>query len=250
LPTVIQRDNMLQIRSVIPTYNLPIARVLPKLFQSFVYSILDNKEHEGYRHPSGKVFKSMNFKIVYKGHDLTINFTAMNKEHEKTIAQKALLEGLRLGEIHIASTEVSLHQRQALNSTIKVGGFVAAAIKDGNSSKKIYLEPKTNKFREIIRNHTLQKYEALFNKPYEGEFVIRVVGQKPKERHFSYERGAVKAWYGVYEISGNTDILEMILDTGLGAHAMQGLGYVEEIKNGENGLKKNLKIAMKKNKKF
>lgn len=222
---------MLIINAKTPTANLPVKRVLPKLFQSFVYAALEDKEHEGYKHPSGKVFKSMNFKILYRGNELFINYTALNKEHEATIAKKILFDGLKLGEIHVASTEVSLQHRQALSNSIKVGGFVAAAIKDGNSSKKIYLEPKTHKFQEIIRNHTLQKYEALFGKSYKGEFFFQTAGQKPRERMFFYEKGAIKSWYGVYEIKAAEEMLGMILDTGLGAHGMQGLGFVEEIKS-------------------
>ena len=56
---------MLIISAKLPTKNLPIRRVLPKLFQSFIYKSLDDKEHQGYTHPNGKVFKSMNFKINY-----------------------------------------------------------------------------------------------------------------------------------------------------------------------------------------
>lgn len=223
---------MLIIKAKIPTANLPVKRVLPKLFQSFIYSALDiPKEHEGYKHQNGKVFKSMNFKLFYRDNDLNIHYTAMNKEYEKTIAQKILFYGLKLGEIHIASTEVSLQHRESLGGAMRVGGFVAAAIKDGNSSKKIYLEPKTHKFQEIIHNHTLQKYEALFGKPYEGEFSLCTIGQKLKERMFFYEKGAIKSWYGVYEIKATEEMLGMILDTGLGAHGMQGLGFVEEIKS-------------------
>ncbi|MDQ1339505.1 MAG: CRISPR-associated endoribonuclease Cas6, partial [Campylobacterota bacterium] len=47
---------------------------------------------------------------------------------------------------------------------------------------------------------------------------------------FYYEKGAIKAWYGVYEIKATEEMIEMILDTGLGAHAMQGLGFVEVVK--------------------
>ena len=57
---------MLIITARLPTKNLPIRRVLAKLFQSFVYNQLDPKEHAGYKHPNGKVFKSMNFKINIK----------------------------------------------------------------------------------------------------------------------------------------------------------------------------------------
>jgi len=46
------------------------------------------------------------------------------------------------------------------------------------SSKKIYLEPKSCKFQEIIYNNTLQKYEALFEKTYDGELEIEVILSK------------------------------------------------------------------------
>jgi len=40
----------------------------------------------------------------------------------------------------------------------------------------------------------------------------------------------MKAWFGVYEIEGSDDILRMILDTGMGANCMKGLGFVELVK--------------------
>ncbi|NEW59880.1 hypothetical protein GSY74_01175 [Sulfurovum sp. bin170] len=54
---------MLIIKTKLPTKNLPIRRVLAKLFQSYIYHSLDNKEDDGYKHANGKVFKVMNFKI-------------------------------------------------------------------------------------------------------------------------------------------------------------------------------------------
>jgi len=219
---------MLIIKATLPTKNLPIRRVLAKLFQSFIYHSLNNKEHTGYKHPNGKVFKAMNFRIAYKDNDILIKFVAMDKENEKTIATKVLLEGLKLGEIHISQTELSLKNRhQEKRQKITVGGFVSTAIKDGTSSKKIYLEPKSHKFQEILYNNTLQKYEALFSKAYIGELKITLITQKPKEKLFHYSRGAIKAWYGVYEIEASTEMLDMILDSGMGADCMKGLGFVE-----------------------
>jgi len=222
---------MVIINATIPTYNLPVKRILPKLFQSYVYTTLDDKEHAGYKHPNGKVFKSMNFKLLYRGHDLHICYTALDKEYEKHIAQEILLNGLKLGEIHIASTQVELKRREAIGNSITVGGFVVGAIKDGKlGKKKIYIEPKTDKFQEIIHNHTLQKYETLFQEPYSDTLEIKLIKQYPKPKNFFYNKGVIKAWYGVYDIKANSDMLELILDTGIGANAMQGLGFVEEIK--------------------
>jgi len=223
---------VLTIKAKIPTKNLPIRRVLAKLFQSFVYSNLDDKEHEGYKHPNGKIFKAMNFKIAYIENEIHIKYSALNKENEEIIAKKILLDGLKLGEIHISATELSLQQKiPTITSPLKVGGFISINIQDGNrGKKKIYLEPKSDKFQEILKNNTLQKYEALFGKPYNGELKIKLINQKPKERIFHYSKGIIKAWYSVHEIEASKEMLQMILDTGMGANAMKGVGFVEVIK--------------------
>ncbi len=219
---------MLTIKVTLPTKNLPIRRVLAKLFQSYIYHTLDNKEHDGYKHTNGKVFKAMNFKISYIDNKINIKYVAIDKENEKTLATKILLEGLKLGEIHISNIELSLQSRiQEKEKSIKVGGFISCAIKDGKSKNKIYLEPKTQKFQEILYNNTIQKYEALFSKPYTGNLKITLINQKPNKRLFYYSRGVIKAWYGVYEIEANSDMLNMILDSGMGADCMKGLGFVE-----------------------
>lgn len=222
---------MLTIKVKVPTNKLLINNILAKLFQSYIYHTLDDKEHEGYSHSNGKVFKSMNFKIAYIDHEIQIQFVALDKENEKIIAQKILMEGLKLGEIHIVQTELSLTDRHyKVETSITVGGFVCTNIQDGiRGKKKIYLEPKSDKFQEILYMNTLEKYEALFGKPYEGELHIRLINQKPRERIFYYSKGVMKAWYAVYKIEANTDMLTMILDTGMGANCMKGLGFVEKI---------------------
>jgi len=219
---------MLIIKTKLPTKNLPIRKVLSKLFQSYIYTVLDDKEHDGYKHANGKVFKSMNFKIAYVENEIHIKFVALHQAHEKQLAEHILFNELKLGEIQLTQTNVSITERNSkITSPMKVGGFVCANIKDGKSSKKIYLEPKSAKFQEIIHNNTIQKYEALFSKPYEGDLKIKLVNQKPRERIFHYSKGVMKAWYGVYEIEGDEDILAMILNTGMGANCMKGLGFLE-----------------------
>ncbi len=222
---------MLIIEAKLPTKDLPIRRILSKLFQSFIYKNIDDKEHDGYKHPNGKVFKSMNFKIAYIENMIEIKFVALDKNNEKKIAEYILHNKLELGEIHIVQTTISIEKRYFKTSNrIKVGGFISCAIKDGKSKNKIYLEPKTDKFQEILYNNTIEKYQALFNKSYKGNLNIRLIDQKPRERIFYYSRGAIKAWYGVYEIEADSDMLNMILDSGIGANCMKGLGFVEIIR--------------------
>ena len=223
---------MLKITATLPTSRLPIHKVLAELTQAYLYAHVPSKEHEGYAHANGKVFKSMNFKVFYKDRVVTILFGALNKSYEREIAMAVLREGLKLGELHIAHTEVSLNAKypESLQSDkIKVKGYIAAAIKDGSSNKKIYLEPKTHKFQEIIHRHTIEKYETLLKTPYEDTLKITPIYQAPKPRRFFYKKARIRSWYGVYEIEANDEMLRLILDTGIGAHAMQGLGFVEAV---------------------
>jgi len=220
---------MLSIKTKLPTKNLPIRRVLSKLFQSYIYTALDDKEHEGYKHPNGKVFKAMNFKIAYIDNEIHAKYVALNPENEKQLAQYMLMNSLKLGEIHLTNTSVSILERNSkIKSPLRVGGFVCVHIKDGNNGKrKIFLEPKSAKFQEILHKNTLEKYEALFGKKYEGELKIKLIEQKPRERIFHYSKGVMKSWFGVYEIEANEEMLRMILDTGMGSNAMKGVGFVE-----------------------
>ena len=223
---------MLTIKTKLPTKNLPIRRVIAKLFQSYIYTVLDDKEHNGYKHPNGKVFKSMNFKIAYIDNEIHAKFVALDKKNEKKLAEYMLYKGLKLGEIHLTNTSIAITERNSkISSPIKVGGFVNANIKDGKfSKKKIDLEPRSDKFQEIIHRNAIEKYEALFGREYNGELKIKLINQKPREKIFHYSKGVIKAWFGVYDIEGDRDILRMILDTGMGANCMKGLGFVELIK--------------------
>ena len=222
---------MLTIKTKLPTKNLPIRRVISKLFQSYIYTALDDKEHHGYKHPNGKLFKAMNFKIAYIENEIHAKYVALDHENEKKLAEHILYNQLKLGEIHLTNTSVGITERNSrIKSHIRVGGFVTANIKDGNSKRKIYIEPKTAKFQEIVHRNTLEKYEALLGKKYEGELKIKLIEQKPREKIFHYSKGAMKAWFAVYEIEGDEDILRMILDTGMGSDAMKGVGFVELVK--------------------
>jgi len=223
---------MLNITTKLPTKNLPIRRVIAKLFQSYIYTALDDKEHYGYKHSNGKIFKAMNFKIAYIDNEIHAKFVALNPENEKKLAEYMLYNSLKLGEIHLTNTSIEITERNSkIKSPMRVGGFISANIQDGKrGKKKIYLEPKSDKFQEIIHRNTLEKYEALFGKQYQEELNIKLIEQKPRERIFHYSRGVIKAWFGVYEIEGDEDILRMILDTGMGANCMKGLGFVELLK--------------------
>jgi len=221
--------SMLLVTARTATSKLKIRKVMARLFQSFIYSIIGEKEHAGYQHKSGKIFKSTAFRICYFNNEFTIEFTALNKEHEKQLAMAILRDGLKLGVIHFTDTTVSIINRSTTQSILHVKSYVCAAIKNQASNKKVYLQPGDEKHNAIITNHSLQKFETLFNKPYNKGLSIKVLWQAPRFKRFFYENGAVDVWLAKYEISAESEMLNLLLDTGLGAESMKGLGFLDEL---------------------
>ena len=218
---------MLNIIARSATDKLKIRRSMSRLFQAFIYSIIPSKEHQGYKHTSGKIFKSTNFRIRYFDSRFEIDFTSRNKEYEKTVAMQILKEGLKLGAVHFADTTVSIVERHTDKRELIASGFVCAAIKNNVTGKKIFLEPGEAKHNTIITNHSLQKYETLTGKAYEGDLKIDVLKQQDEGRFFYYGNTPYKAWFATYRITAEVEMIDLLLDTGLGGDSMKNLGFLE-----------------------
>ncbi len=222
---------MLIIIATTPTEKLLIRKSMSKLFQSFVYSKLPAIEHLGYQSKSGKVFKSMNFKIEYKHNKFLIYFTSLNKKYEEIIALEILQNGLKLGAVKLPSITLEVVQREVGEDVkeLKVRGYVVAAIKNRVTGRKIYLQPGDPRHTELIKNHTLDKYETLLKEEYKDNLEITPTWQSRRENIFFYDKGKSIAWLANYTIKANNSMFNLILNTGLGAESMQNLGFVEVV---------------------
>jgi len=202
---------------------------MSKLFQSFLYSHLPKKEHKGYESSAGKLFKSVNFRICYFDDRFEMDFTALDKSYEQMVAIEILKNGLKLGGIYFAETTVGFIDRKLGEDATKmvVCGDVCAAIKNRITGKKIFLEPGDSRHTEIITNHTLQKFEALLGKPYTKELLIEPLWQSLKPKTFWYEKTPYIAWFTKYKIQADSQMLNLLLDTGLGGDSMKNLGFLE-----------------------
>ena len=225
---------MLHIVCRTSTQKLLIQKSMARLFQAWLYGVLPEREHEGYVHQSGKRFKSTNFRIRYFQERFEIDFTALDPEYERIVAMAALKEGLKLGAVRFADTTVSMVDRSVSEDTrkIEVRGHVCAAIKNGLTGRKIFLEPGDPRHNEIVTRHALQKYETLKGAGYEGALTITPTWQNPKPDIFWYEKSRYVAWSAAYRIEGEKEMLELLFRTGLGSDTMKNLGFLERIDGG------------------
>jgi len=221
---------MLKIVMRTATDRLKIRRSMARLFQSYLYSVLPEKEHNGYLHKdTGKRFKSTNFKISYNKNIFTIYFTALNSEYEQMVATDILKNGIKFGDIKISDINLSLDNRELPKGvdSIKARGFVSASIKNALTKRKISLEPGDYRHREIIKRNSIQKYEAIYEQEYSGEFDIEPIWQTPRYSTFWYENTPYIAWEAIYILSGDREMINLLLKTGLGSDTMKNLGFLK-----------------------
>ena len=99
--------------------------------------------------------------------------------------------------------------------------------------KTYYYSPFENDFGRLVSENLLKKYEAAYGqKPGEDWAVLlkplRVSAKD--EKVLKFKGTVIKAWNGLYELSGPPELLKMALDAGLGSKNSQGFGMVEALR--------------------
>lgn len=222
---------MLQIISRLPASNLPICKSIAVLIQGFIYSNLPSFEHDGYRHKSGKVFKKMNFDYKIDKNILYIRFTSYERNYEELIAHAILKNGLKLGEIHLSDTQISIKQHQISKNNAILKGFVACAVK-GLLGNKVYLEAQDSRHLEMLKINILQRYETLKNEQYQGEFELNLLWQELNSKSFYYgnNKTPYRANLAKWKIKATPNLINLVLDTGAGSGCMNvGVGFLEVV---------------------
>lgn len=223
---------MLEIHSRLPTSKLQIQKSLSVLIQGFIYRHLPAKEHDGYKHKSGKIFKKMNFDYYLNENELKIRFSSYERSFEEKLALKILKEGLTLGAICIVDTQVSLKEHRICKNEAILKGYISCAIK-GILGHKVYLEAQDNRHLEMLKTNILQRYETLKNEEYKDEFELNLLWQEPnfiKNFYYGNNKSPFRATLAKWSIKANKDLINLILDTGAGSGCMNaGVGFLEVV---------------------
>ena len=222
---------MLTIISRLPSANLKVSKALPQLIQGYIYRYLPSIEHEGYRHePSGKIFKRTNFDFHLKGANLRIRFTSYEPEFEKIIALAVLKDGLNLGELCLCDTTVAVSEHRTAQREAVLQGCVACAV-GGLLGHKIYLQPQDSRHLEMMKINALQRFETLSGHIYDGKFELNLLWQNlqnPFNFYYGNNRSPVQAWQAKWKICAQPELINLILDSGVGSGCMNcGAGFVE-----------------------
>ncbi len=89
-----------------------------------------------------------------------------------------------------------------------------------------YYSPFEPRFRELVGNNLAKKHFLVYGRPSPpGDFDIFPVRVSDRDLKVTYfKETVVKGWMGQYELRGDSDLLQLALDAGLGAKNSQGYG--------------------------
>lgn len=95
--------------------------------------------------------------------------------------------------------------------------------------KTYYYNPGEKDFYQLISQNILKKYTALFGKePTDKEFNLKSVNGKYQERIIRYKDNyIIKAYHGLFKLSGNPELIKLAYQTGVSNKNSQGFGMID-----------------------
>jgi CRISPR-associated endoribonuclease Cas6 len=154
--------------------------------------------------------------------------------------QELAEELLRRKSVRIASQRVSLSSAEVADSTIDrdkvkikmlspVTIYSTLSHPDGRK-KTYYYSPFENEFSHLISENVRKKFKAYYKKAPPGDISLKPLKvNSGNQKIVSYKGTIIKGWTGIYELSGDHELMKIAYDTGLGGKNSQGFGCFEVI---------------------
>jgi len=80
----------------------------------------------------------------------------------------------------------------------------------------------------LISENAKKKFRAFYEREPEGEIYLNPLNLNTgNQTIISYKGTIIKGWTGIYEISGDRELMKIVYDTGLGGKNSQGFGCFE-----------------------
>lgn len=217
---------MIVINTKIKAYN---SKKLTTLIQGYLYSLLPEREHEGYEFRPGRNFKKTNFDYKLTKNNLTIRFSSIDPELEKAVAMGVIKKGVRLGNSVGQDVLLETPATNTLSSHVIASGHVICSCR-GLLDRKFYLEPQNPQHLEIMKTNALQRFETFMGKKYEGPFEVTLLEQSNNAKLYFYgdNKEPAKSWHAKWDIKASPELINIILGGGIGSGCMNyGAGFLE-----------------------
>lgn len=138
-------------------------------------------------------------------------------------------EEVRLGNAYLNLVQVRTENPQVLEKDITIETLspittYSTMFRADGARYTCYFHPRESDFGRIIHENLTRKYQAIYEKTYQGEGInIRPLGGL-KQNIILYRAGVIKGYSGRFHLKGDPLLLQVGLDCGYGSKNPQGFG--------------------------
>ena|SRR6056297_150526 len=226
-----------------------------KIIQGFLYSHASEefikKVHDGGVNYENRYYKMFTFsRILCRKFEkiesgfnfyppFTLIFSSILDDFVKDVIEGILKDkNLRLGQNeNLRLIKLSSEQYLDFKNNIKIEMLSPMTIYstfeiEGGKKHTHYYNPVEKEFSNQINNNAVRKFEAYYDKKYSGKGIeIKPINldEKKNKNIIMYHGGAIVGWDGIYKLKGDSELIKITYDTGLGSKNSQGFGCWEKI---------------------
>ena len=175
-----------------------------------------------------------NIERIFFASPFRIVVSSAMKEFVEEIAEELIRkEEVRISyqSVHLNSVEVSdtpINQDKLKIKMLSPVTIYSTLSKADGGKKTYYYSPFENEFSQLISENAKKKFRAVYGKePKEGIQLAPLNVNKSNERIIFYKDTVIKGWMGIYEVSGDPELIKLTYDAGLGGKNSQGFGCFE-----------------------
>ncbi len=175
-----------------------------------------------------------NIERIFFASPFRIVVSSAMKEFVEEIAEELIRrEEVRISyqHVHLNSVEVSdfpiNRDRLRIKMLSPVTIYSTLSRADGKK-KTYYYSPFEKEFSHLISENAKKKFRAFYGKEPKGEIHLNPLKvNMSNQKIISYKGTVIKGWMGTYELNGDTELMKLVYDTGLGGKNPQGFGCFE-----------------------
>ena len=228
------------------------------LIQGFIYGSISPRlaeilHNEGFE-ANNRKFKLFtfsriigNYKIDEKNNSVTFSSpfkliisSALNQFIEELGNEMLTKEDLKIGRNNVKVNSIEISKPDFKENKIKIKALspitIYSTLKKADGKKKTYYySPFEKEFSQLISENARKKFVAFYknkNKVIEPKGDIKLTPLKVNpnnQKIINYKGTIIKGWMGVYELSGDKELIKLTHDTGLGGKNSQGFGCFEVV---------------------
>lgn len=221
--------------------------------QGWLYHVLSNKDMQAFLHNKGFAYGKRQFRLFCFSRILGRSFLIKNtkqlefKSPVRLVISSPWIEFLQnlansiitkdffsLGNNHLEVNELRMEKTPAFNSEevykidmlSPVTMYSTLETKEGRK-KTYYYSPVEKEFSQLLKRNLVKKAQAFYNEDWSQlPFNIEPAGdiKAGQQKIVIFKGTVIKGWMGQYKISGDTRMLKLAYESGMGGKNSQGFG--------------------------